>query len=81
MYTIKEVVADKFKLSNEFSLIDIEGIKAVTVRTVDGKTKQVIVGIGLYDYLFNPTLKNLVREKTKRDLGDDFKFVYGVNFS
>lgn len=81
MYTIKEVVGDKFKLTSEFDLINVEGIKTVTVRTVDGKSKQVIVGIGLYDYLFNTTFKKLVKDKTKKDLGEDFHFVYGVNFS
>lgn len=81
MYTIKDVVSDKFILLNEFDLINVEGVKSITQRLVAGKQKQIIVGIGLYDYLFNPVYKNLIREKTKRDFGYSFNFVYGVNFS
>ena len=80
MYTLKEVVSDKFILLNDFDLINVEGIKSIETFVSETNKKKVVLGIALYDYLFNPTFKSLIKQKIRKDLGDNFQFKYGIRF-
>jgi len=78
MYSIKDLVSDKFSLSNEFNLVEIEGINSVSTIVVSNKPKKVVAHIGLVAFLFESNFKNIVRQKVKRDLGENFQFGFGI---
>jgi len=78
MYTIKDLVSDKFVLLNEMNLVEVEGINSVSTIVESGKQKRVIAHVGLTAFLFEGNFKNIIRQKVKRDLGENFQFTFGV---
>lgn len=80
MYTLREVASDNFKLKDEFDIVNIDGVDSVTVKLIEGEEKTIKVNLTIYDYFFNSTFRKLIREKIVKDLGETYKFTYGISF-
>lgn len=80
MYTLREVASDNFKLRDEFDIVNIDGVDSVYVKLIEGQEKTIKVNLTIYDYFFNGTFRNLIRKKIVKDLGENYKFTYGISF-
>lgn len=80
MYTLREVASDNFKLKDEFDIVNIDGVDSVDVRLIEGQEKKIKVNLTIYDYFFNSVFRKLIRAKIVKDLGESYKFTYGISF-
>lgn len=78
MYTFKDLVADKFTLVNEVNLIDIDGVKSISVSRNDNGKKIVKIHLGFIGYMFETTFQNALKAKVEKDLSESAKFEFGI---
>jgi hypothetical protein len=78
MYDLKDIARKDFTLLNEFDIVKIDGVEAVTVKKVEGKEKIITVHLPIYDYLFSNTLKTAIKSKIINDLGITPKIKFGI---
>ncbi len=78
MYTVKDIVSNKFTLLSEFDIANIDDVKSVKSVVASGERKKVTINITLFDYLFNKDYKKIVLEKVKQDLGGRAEIKFGV---
>jgi hypothetical protein len=80
MYTVKDIVSNKFSLLSEFDIVNIEDVKSVQLVAIFEKRKKVTINISFYDFLFNSNYKKILLEKVNQDLGGRVDVKFGVGF-